>query len=174
MNKEEITLLKERLNTLYKLVSKYYGSIALTGSCAVALLTNKYMEDSLKDLNVPNDIDFIVEDKYNVIDAKWIGEYERIQENSERSCTFEDRRDPNFKFDLISTKKMCSFETIDGINVILPTHLKRCYSVDPFNDENRSDTDKNKYNILSKIIESVESVEEIPTKKFKKSIFDDI
>ena len=176
MNKEEVVLLKEKLARVYKQVEKNYekDKVLITGSCALVLIVDKYLDDKLNDLDHPNDIDFIVENKYLTIDCKIIDKYKREQELGEKSCTFIHRMDPNEKIDLIATKKIGDFITIDGLNLVTPEKLKICYEPDILNLENRNEKDLNKFNLISNIVESLKPVDEFPKKKrIKLGLFSD-
>ena len=175
MNKEEVILLKEKLARVYKHVEKNYeqGKVLITGSCALVLIIDRFSDDKLNHLDYPNDIDFIVENKYLTIDCKVIDKYYREQELDEKSCTFIHRMDPNEKIDLIATRKIGDFITIDGLNIVTPQRLRICYQPDILNLENRSEKDLNKFNVISDIVESLKLVDESPKKKIKRGLFSD-
>ena len=175
MNKEEVILLKEKIARVYNLVEKIYGKdkVLVTGSCALVLIVDEFSNYKLKNLDFPNDIDFIVENKYLTIDARFIGEFSRVQELSEKSCTFVHRSYLDQKFDLISTKKIGDFITIDGLNIVTPEKLKICYQPDILNLENRNEKDLNKFNVISNVVESLKPIDESPKKKIRGGLFGD-
>jgi len=136
-------------NEIIKLVNISYGNNwLLTGSLAII----KYQKAlGISSGLVANDVDILIvcQGRSNLwnIEATEIGNYKKVQETIEKSVTF---KNGNNSFDVTCIGNLPKYNIIDGIKVLSPIILLYYYNFDERNQ------DKEKINILKKIIEIIE------------------
>lgn len=150
---------KTELEEIFSAVNNRYPDVVLTGSGVIAYLLGELgMHDELVDFK-PGDLDFVYKSKFSVQNPNAIGDYKiKSEQKNESSVTFSLINDiPKYikSFDVSKTLPNIKSFNFGGIEIIDLNRLKGDYKPSFETPEERIETDRNKINLIEKIIQQI-------------------
>lgn len=150
---------KTELEEIFRAVNNRYPDVVLTGSGVIAYLLGELgMYDEFAHFK-PGDLDFLYKSKLGTSNPDAIGDYIiKPEQKNETSVTFFLSNDlPNYikSFDVSKTNPNLKSFNFRGIEIIDLNRLKEDYKPGFETPEERIETDKNKMNLIEKIIQQI-------------------
>lgn len=150
---------KSELEEIFRAVNNRYPDVVLTGSGVIAYLLGELeMYDEFVNFK-PGDLDFVYKSKFSVQNPDAIGEYKiKPEQKNESSVTFSLSNDvPKYikSFDVSKTPPNLKSFNFRDIEIIDLNRLKGDYRPGFETPEERIETDRNKMNLIEKIIQQI-------------------
>lgn len=151
---------KTELKEIYNAVSNRYPEVVLTGSAVIAYLLGELeMYDELVNFK-PGDLDFLYKSKLGASNPDMIGDYKiKPEQKNESSVTFNlvSSNSPKYvkSFDVSKVNPNLKTFKFGGIEIIDLNRLKGDYKPSFETPEERIESDKNKMNLIDKIIQQI-------------------
>lgn len=147
------------LREIFRAVDDRYPNVVLTGSGAITYLLGELgMYDELTNFK-PGDLDFVYKSKFSVQNPDVIGDYKiRPEQKNESSVTFilsNNLSKYTKSFDVSKTNPNLKSFNFGGIEIIDLNRLKGDYKPSFETPDERIETDKNKMNLIEKIIQQI-------------------